>query len=347
MSPWEVAVTEPETVRVSGPAGPVAPVEPEPARRTGVVTRVVAWLLLVVVAAALVVAAQASGRIWIVIAAAVGLVVAFLLTRFFRLVRRRPLIAFGLLLLVVVGVVGVGLVIYRNSDAPSNSAAPVPGLGPITVPYKATGRLNGDAITVREEIVIDATAIKTVNEMLPERANDENDLMRTPAGWTLGARVDNYPTFVRTRTFSAGENSLVSSSMEMPIDLGSLPIHDEDIKMYPRDGSQLELSATKGALGATYPDASKTANDPRPGGGEVTTIPVDRSVLDVSVAVLKGPLRNPIGQQVYEAFVWGPLPWAVGAFFALLASLAGDKLKQLLGLAARRVIRRGPVPQQS
>jgi hypothetical protein len=37
---------------------------------------------------------------------------------------------------------------------------------------------------------------------------------------------------------------------------------------------------------------------------------------------------------------------AVGAFFALLVSLAGDKLKQLLGLAARRVIRRGPVPAQ-
>jgi hypothetical protein len=76
-------------------------------------------------------------------------------------------------------------------------------------------------------------------------------------------------------------------------------------------------------------------------------IPVDRSTVDVSVAVLSGALRNPVGQQVYDAVVWGPLPWAVGAFFALLASLAGDKLKQLLGLAARRVIRRGPVPQQT
>jgi hypothetical protein len=330
-------------------AGPVEPVAPAaPPGRPGVVGRVLAWLLVVVVAAVLVVAALVSGRVWIVVAAAVGLVVAFLLTRYFRLLRRRPLIAILLVpLVLVVGVLGFGLLYFQVRSSAPNSATPGPGVGPITVPYKATGALADDVITVREEIVIDKDAIDTIHGMLPERANDADDQMRTPSGWTLGRGVDNYPTFTRTRTFSVTDDTLVSSSMSMSIDLGRLPIYGENIPMYPRDGSRLELSAVKGALGATYPDASKTANDPRPGGGEVTTIPVDRDVLDVSVAVLKGPLRNPVGHQVYEAFVWGPLPWAVGAFFALLASLAGDKLKQLLGLAARRVIRRGPVPAQS
>jgi hypothetical protein len=340
-------VTEPETVRMAGAVEPVAPVAPP--ERTGVLGRVLAWVLVLVVAAALVVAALVSGRVWIVVAAAIGLVVAFLLTRYFRLLRRRPLIAILLVpLILVVGVLGAGLLFYQVRSGPPDSATPGPGsgVGPITVPYKATGALSGDVITVREEILIDGDAKATVDRILPDRADDPEDHMRTPTGWTLGPRVDNYPTFTRTRTFSVTDDTLVSSSMSMSIDLGRLPIYGEDILMYPRDGSRLELSAVKGALGATYPDALKTVNDPRPGGGEVTTIPVDRDVFDVSVAVLKGPLRNPVGQQVYEAFVWGPLPWAVGAFFALLASLAGDKLKQLLGLAARRVIRRGPVPAQ-
>ena len=57
------------------------------------------------------------------------------------------------------------------------------------------------------------------------------------------------------------------------------------------------------------------------------------------MAVLKGPLRNQFGRAAYEVFVWGPLPWAIGAFFLLLASLLGDKLKQLLGFAFGRVFR--------
>ena len=71
----------------------------------------------------------------------------------------------------------------------------------------------------------------------------------------------------------------------------------------------------------------------------MTVIPVDDGSLDVTVAVLKGPLRNPVGHRLYEAFVWGPLPWLVGAGFALVGSLLGDKIKQLLGFTARRAVR--------
>jgi hypothetical protein len=323
--------------------------EPGDVARPGVFGRIVAWLLVLVLVAAVVLAAVITNSVWIVVAAVAGRVVAFLLTRVFRLLRRRPLVGIGLLLAVlVVGAAGVYLAAMTMSSPSSTEPSPGSAVGPISVPYKATGQLDGDTVTLREEISLDAGTDETVRKLFgPLGAGQDTDQLGTPAGWRAGPVVDGYPSWTRTRTITPDQGNWVSSSLSIPVDLGSLPIRGSTVSMVPRDGSRLELAAPKGALGATYPDASKTVNDPRSGGGEVTTIPVDRSTVDVSVAVLSGALRNPVGQQVYDAVEWGPLPWAVGAFFALLASLAGDKLKQLLGLAARRVIRRGPVPQRT
>ena len=93
--------------------------------------------------------------------------------------------------------------------------------------------------------------------------DEDTDLMQPPTGWQWGAQVDGYGTFVRLRTLTPGEESLVSSTVTIPVGLGRLPVRGKELAIVPRAGSTVELAGARGALGATYPPASGTAIDPR------------------------------------------------------------------------------------
>jgi hypothetical protein len=279
-----------------------------------------------------VIAALISGRLWIAVAAAVGLVVAWTLIWLVRLIRRRPLLVFAVLAVaLIVGGCAFYMLYYRLDANPS--AAPVPE---VTVRYHATGQLDNDQVRLREEIVIDDSTMAAINRVVGPSISV---LLAPGPEWQQGSSVDGNPSYVRTRTLTPEDNSLLNSTITIPIELGSFSLQGNLIGLVPRDGSRLELTGDKGALAAAYPNAASVVNDPRRNGAEVTTIAVDRDVVDVSLAVLKGPLRNPVGVKLYEASVWGPLPWAIGAFFGLITSVLGDKLLGLLGLVARRAVR--------
>lgn len=317
-----------------------------PAAGRGRTGRWVTWLLVIAVAALLIVAAIGSGRIIIAVAAAAGLAVAWLLTRWWRLVRRRPLVGWLLTLLVLCGGLG-GLGLLVTSGQPRNSPGAI-YTGTITVPYQATAQVDGDHLVLHERVFIDDKAIGDIESIMTELAREPVQVDRSTlavAGWDEGIAVDGAPTFERTSTVEPDQSSLISSTVTIPIDLGRLSLvangDEKQISLDPRTQSRLEIDGAKGAIGSTYPIASATANDPRRADAEVATIDLDPYTVDVTVALLSGPLRNPAGQAIYEAVVWGPLPWVIGGVITLITSLLGDKLKQLLGLAARRAVRAG------
>ena len=322
------------------------PEEPTSTPRRGGIARVVAWLILVVIAAALVAAALVSERAWVVLAAVIALAVAWLLRAAWRLIRRRPLFALLGVVLLLGGVVAVGIVVFLL-DTSETSGPPGSVAGVVTVRYHAEGQIEGDAVVLHEELVVDGDAVAGVARTLGEKelilAGGSGSDQVTVDGWVPGPPVDGYATFQRSRTVPSERESIVASTVTIPLDLGYLAVRNQGkqelVRLYPRDGSEVEIAASKGAVGTTYPAADAVTDGLRPGREEVATIGVDRDVDEVSVAVLAGPLRNPAGRTVYEAFVWGPLPWAVGVVFLLVTSLLGDKLKNLLGRAAGRVMR--------
>src|SRR5215471_12848880 len=152
---------EPPTIIMTPPGGGDAA---EPTRRG---RRWFAWLFLVLVVGAVAAAAVLSGRPEIGIAAAVGLVLAWLVTFLFRLIRRRTLL--GLLALAGLAVVCVGAGVFFTAKTLPSSTEPAPGATPyptpsagpivytgsITVPYRATADLQGDQLVVHERISVD------------------------------------------------------------------------------------------------------------------------------------------------------------------------------------------------
>jgi hypothetical protein len=315
--------------------------------------RVLAWLVVVLVVAALLAGTVISGRYEVAIAAVAGLLLAWLLVRLFRFSRQRPL-AGVLLVVVILGVVGLSAAVVlfaggRNTDPGAGAVD-----GSVTVRYHGEGVVDGNAIQLREELVLDDATLASMARTLgsaPAGGLGSDQIGLT--GWSPTAPVDGFATYERNRTVAAGESSIVSSTVTIPMELGlvavRMPSRSAELRLFPRDGSDMVIAAAKGAVGTTSPAAASVANSLRPGGDEVATINVDRNVDQVSVAVLAGPLRNPAGRAIYDAFVWGPLPWAIGAAFLLVASLLGDKLKKLLGWAAKRAIQgaRPATPSQA
>jgi hypothetical protein len=334
-----VASTEPSSADV--------PTVPAARRRRGA-ARVVAWIGLILIAGALVAAALVSERAWVVLAAVAGLGIAWLLRLAWRLVRRRPWLAVIALVGVCGGVGALGVVTFLAGGG-ETGAPPGSVSGVVTVRYHAEGQVEDDGVVLNEELVVDGDAVAGVARTLGEKdlilAGGPGSDQVSIDGWRPGPSVDGYVTFQRSRTVPSERESIVASTVSIPLDLGYLSVRTkgkhELVRLFPRDGSEVEIAASKGAVGTTYPAADAVTNGLRPGREEVATIGVDRDVDAVSVAVLAGPLRNPAGRTVYEAFVWGPLPWAVGVVFVLIASLLGDKLKDLLGRAAGRALRAG------
>jgi len=287
----------------------------------------------------------------------------------FRLLRRRTLVGVLVLLVLALVCVGGSLLYFVSAKSfptatepgPGATPVPTPSPGPIvytgsiTVPYRATADLQGDQLVVHERISLDNAVVADIEQVLSHIAKEQVEVdpdSLNLQGWDAGPLVNGATTYERTSTVTADKSSLVSSTLTIPVELGQLSLRASDhpsvLSLDPSDDSRLEIAAAKGAIGSTYPIAMTTANDPRTSNGEITSIAIDSSVVDVTVAVLSTPLRNPAGQAVYDAFVWGPLPWLVGAVFAFFTGILGDKIRQWLGFAARRAVRAArKTPQQA
>lgn len=309
--------------------------------------RWLAWTAIVVVVGLVAAAAVMSGRPELALAAAAGLLLAWLLRQLTRALRRRRWVVVGIAgaLLLAVCVTAPFLLFF----APS-APGPPPGaqaVGSVTVRYHAEGEVQDDAVTIHEELVMDDSALAAVTRTLGSKApvGGVRQDQLTLADWQPSTPVDGFATFERTRSLAPGEATLVSSRVRIPVDLGQLTVRTDDgpllVRLDPRDGSTIEIAAAKGAIGTTYPAAAAVTDRLRAGRQEVATFNVDRDVDEVAIAVLGAALRNPAGKTLYEAIVWGPLPWLIGAVFLLFTSLIGDKIKQLLGWTARRAIRAG------
>ncbi len=302
--------------------------------------RWISWLVVLLLVLAIATVFLSTAREWVIFAALLGLVAAWLISALARLGRRRP-VAAGVTALVVVaaGVCGAGALFYWSFGRELHGA---PGVAPgtVTVRYFASGQLDGTTIALTETIVIDDETGAAVTRIFgPLGPNEDTDLMQDPEGWVRSSPVDGFATYTRDRTVAPSKVNLISSTVTVPLDLGQLRVRGGSVLLMIRDGSRVVLTTQKGAVGATFPGS--TAIDPRRDGGEVTTIPVDRDVADITLTVLAPPLRNPAGHQFYGAVTWGPLPWLIGVLVGLVGSTFWDRILRLLGMAGRRVVRSG------
>jgi hypothetical protein len=303
--------------------------------------RWISWLVVVLLVVAIAAVFLSSAREWVLIAAMLGLVAAWLISALVRLGRRRPVAAVVTVLVVAVaGVFAAGTLFYWSFGRQAPNDQGVLPTGPVTVRYFGSGQLDGTNIVLTETIVIDdETGAAILRIFGPMSPSEDTDQMQDPEGWGRATPVDGFATYVRTRTIRPSDANLISSTLAVPLDLGRLRVRGGSVALSIRDGSRVVLATPKGAVGATFPGS--TAIDPRHDGGEVTTIPVDRDVADITLTVLAPSLRNPAGHQFYDAVTWGPLPWLIGALVGLVGSTFWDRILRLLGVAGRRVVRPG------
>ncbi len=302
--------------------------------------RWISWLVVLLLVLAIAVVFLSTAREWVLIAAMLGLVAAWLVSALVRLGRRRPVAAVVTAVVVVVAGVCTGGTLFYWSFVRDVQGDPVGVPGTVTVRYFASSQLDGTAITLTETIVIDDESGAAVTRIFgPLGANEDTDLMQDPEGWVRSSPVDGFATYTRNRTVAPSKANLISSTVTVPLDLGQLRVRGGSVLLLIRDGSRVVLTTPKGAIGSSFPGS--TATDPRHDGGEATTIPVDRDVADITLTVLDEPLRNPAGHQLYDAVTWGPLPWLIGTMVAFVGSVFWDRVLRLVGLAGRRRARTG------
>jgi hypothetical protein len=283
--------------------------------------RWISWLAVVLLMVTVAVAFLSSGREWVIFAAALGLVAAWLTSALLRLERRWLVVAGALLVLVVGAGAAWALWVRPDPDNPSPGAAPPRTMA---VRYLAFGELNGTTVVLTETVVLDGTMSILVSP------GDNPD----PEDWRMGTLVGGAPSLVRTRTFRASDVTLVSSTFVVPLSLGEFPMRTGPATLVPQHGSEVVLTAPTGAFGTATP--ASTATNPSGDGNEETTIPVNRDVTEFSVTVLAEPMHNPVGHLFYEAVTWGLLPWLIGALVAFVGSVFWDRMVRLIASSGRR-----------
>jgi hypothetical protein len=253
-------------------------------------------LLLTVIVAATV----STGHYWAVGAALAGLTVAWLLSKIVRLFRRQP--AWGVCLSLLV--VGLGLAALPTMVDRER----VKGSAEVPVAYSGSGQLEGAALVLHEEIVLDGPAVAT------------------PTGWTPSGQSDR--TFERSRTITPRGGTPVGLNITIPLDLGSLTVGGSTVPLAVGKGSRVELTLPEGSLGATAPTSGVTQRtaDRR----QVTSIPIGPGVTDVSVTLLSEMMRHRAAQRLYRVLTSDSLPWVIGILVGLISSSIWDRLLRLV-----------------
>ncbi len=286
-------------------------------------------LFMIAIIMVIAVATIASGEAWAIVGGFLGLAGAWLLTTLVG-ASRRPEFWGVSMILAGVGVLGVTaatvLLMQVLQDTDPSSERPANDV--VTMPYYATGRLDGTKLVLREELTLDDDFDKAIVAIFgPLTSYEDTDQMRQPEGWQWdhsGAETK----FVRTRTVSPDRGLPLGNRLTIALDLGVLPVRGNAISLGVRDGSQIVLTTPPDALGATAPAAPTT--DERSEGIQVTTITVGHDTAGVTVVALIESFRNPAGLSFYRAAQWWGLPWVIGIVVALFGSVLWDRLLRRL-----------------
>ena len=232
------------------------------------------------------------------------------------------------MILVGVGVLGavaatvLATQVLQNTDSSERAIGDV-----VTMPYHATGQMDGTKLVLREELTLDDDFDRAIVAMFgPLTSSEDTDQMREPEGWQWD-RSGAETKFVRTRTVSPDRGLPLGNRLTIALDLGVLPVRGSAVSLGVRDGSQIVLT-TPQITRATPPAAPTT--DVRPEGSQVTTITVGHDTAGVTVVALIESFRNAAGLGLYRAAQWWGLPWIIGIMVALFGSVLWDRLLRRL-----------------
>ena len=286
-------------------------------------------LFMIAIIMVIAVATIASGEAWAIVGGLLGLAGAWLLTALVGASRRRQPSGVGMIL-VGVAVLGITAAIALVTQVLTDNA-PSPERATdylVTMPYHATGQMDGTKLVLREELTLDDDFNRAIDVIFgPLTSFEDTDQMRQPEGWAWdhsGAETK----FVRTRTVAPDRGLPLGNRLTIALDLGVLPVRGSSVSLGVRDGSQIVLTTAPHALGATAPAAPTT--DVRSEGSQVTTITVGHDTAGVTLVALIESFRNPAGLGFYRAAQWWGLPWVIGIMVALFGSVLWDRLLRRL-----------------
>jgi hypothetical protein len=202
----------------------------------------------------------------------------------------------------------------------------------VTVPYALTGRLLSGTWQIRDEIRIDSLAFERLRSQMRDEAVLELPQSLVIPGWRLDRTVDMAPVFVRHRTLpvSVGSVGLAHVHVNLPaprVTSPRWPDDERDIVLVPRAGSTAVLVAPRAAVAATTPSAERSAAIV--GGDIQTTVALDDSTRELTIAVVGGWLRSPLGIRLYDLSSWSPLPYLAGLASAAAVGMLRHRIPEL------------------
>ncbi len=186
----------------------------------------------------------------------------------------------------------------------------------VTVPYTLTASLETNGWRVHEEIRLDEKAVEQMRELPAPQDKDLAIDLPFNDEWRKDRLVDGEPIYSRDSyvPLQAKRIGLARARIDLP------NLADGLVMLVPRSQSTVLLSAPRGAVAATTPpmeDQVITAD----GGGTVrTTVKLEDTTSEVTVAVLGSWLRSPLGQRFYDFSTWPPLPYLAGAVVLVLCA---------------------------
>ena len=167
--------------------------------------------------------------------------------------------------------------------------------------------------------------MKVLGEILGRRKSNLKptpDDIQLEQDWQRARTIDGYPVFERTRKLGLDKHSLMESRVKFSIELGGLAVGGHSFRMTPRDGSTMNITATRSSIDLTSPAGEITELAE---GEESASMKVGYEQT-ITMSVLAPPLRNPIGKTFHHAASWGPLPWMVGIIAAIVGTVFRDGL---------------------
>lgn len=237
----------------------------------------------------------------------------------------------------------VGLIAVLRLGDEGNFYAGAPPLVTVTVPYAATARLTSSGWEVQESIRIDDQAVEELQAATgvpaAEAAQLQGHLPIDPA-WQLGRLVDGTAVYVRQVVVPVQEEPI--GLTRVALDVPQMTVMG--VQLVPRSESSAALLAPRAAVAATTPPADGEDATADEGGIVRTTVPVDDTTDEVTVALLGTWLRSPVGEKLYDFSTWSLLPYAVGALALTLSAWLRRRIVARLGVRSERPRKRTAGP---
>ncbi|MBQ1009406.1 hypothetical protein KBX53_00225, partial [Micromonospora sp. M51] len=211
--------------------------------------------------------------------------------------------------------------IYRDDRGPHAMIREVK-----PVKYQARASLDGSQLRITEEVTLD-----------PDPPN--NPVRAMAKGWQLTHAFEGKLVYRRERVETVERLNFAESEVRLTMDLG---VTTRNRELVPADGSTLEITAPKGALGTMEPPASQVVDVPQR--REMATVQLEPSDDQLVISVRPSWLRNPAGRYVDPILSWGPWAWLFGILVVLVVTVVVGKLTTGADSALGRLLRRRRTP---